>query len=78
MKRVFPLAVALYVIGGLATFGYAAQQAYVREDREYAFCRAHFADRPFICMDDRSEAAAANGFLAAIFWPLYLSWELYA
>ena len=59
--RKFLIGLTAYVLIGICVFGYSAGRAYVQCDGTGQLC------------DDR---AAIGGFLAAFFWPLWLSYEL--
>lgn len=67
-------AIAVYCTGSVAAFGHSAANTYERLSLEYADCRK---DPKNICIDDRTGRAATGGLLAAMMWPLYLSWELF-
>lgn len=64
-------ATVLYVAGAVVCFGDAAHRADVRAHAEYAGCLA--SERPF-CFDNADDAFM-YGLIAAVTWPLYLSWR---
>lgn len=65
--------VIAYLVCGIVAFGHSAAISYAEQDVKYRRCQA---EPKAVCLDERTGNAAADGLMAAFFWPLYFSWEI--
>lgn len=65
------LAIGIYLVVGLVTFGHAAAESQRYADRDQAICMERRGD---FC--STIELPAVPALIGAALWPLYWSWEL--
>lgn len=62
-----------YAACGIIAFGHCAANIYAVQTEEYHRCQANPKN---VCFTDRTASASSGAMVAAILWPLYLSWEM--
>jgi hypothetical protein len=68
-----------YAAVAVVTFGHSAAHREPIEQLEQAKCEARIAaGLEGYCFDNSTESAGMNGFVAALVWPLYWSWEAWS
>lgn len=72
-KKLIHLALGVYAVVAIITYGNAIDHFYTKGEMEIAECRIT-AEDPIFCTMHRSTGAA--GAVSAIVWPLYWSYRL--